>query len=571
MQHYPSPQNPAALNERLGGPIGRRARVGGIFFNPLPWAMVAALLNWALLIARQLPCVQEEAGHPVNNFLRLCYSDIPILFQSRGMGLGKGLLVEQPLEYPVLIVVFIVAMRWLTAAAGSYIGPDATSQQQLDAANSFFAITAFFLGALFLLTIWVHIRLGDIAGESKVTGVRVRSWDAILIAASPLVMLSGLINWDFLVIALTSYCLLFWARSKPFVSGVFLGLAFAAKFYPLVLIPALFLLCLRADKMRAFVRFMIGGVVAWSAVNVPYMAISFTGWKYFWTFNVDRGADLGSIWYMLKLAGLNLPHVSAWSIGAMALCGLGIVWLTLRAPMRPRLVQVALLILIAFLAFNKVYSPQYMLWLLPFVVLARPKVFDVAVWTIAETLYYLAIWGFLQGILGIGSGADRLYWLSILLRVGVQFWIAYRIINDILQPWQDPVREPYVDDPAGGVLDHAVDAPWMLRPLRASLPAVPRRMLPEEDSGIEIFGVVGISGSEQPAPTQAPDARHNVAAGGQLAGSDELDEPMEEQLVAEAAAADALGDPDSSSVARELIEEAANVDLALPNEADDSE
>lgn len=506
MQHYPSPQNTAALNERLGGPIGRRAVVSGVFFNPLPWAMLAALLNWALLVIRQLPCVQEEAGHPVNNFLRLCYSDIPILFQSRGMGLGKGLFVEQPLEYPVLIVAFIVAMRWLTSLTGSYIGEDATSQQQLDAANSFFAITALFLGVLFLLTVWTHIRLGDLAGESRATGIRVRSWDAILIAASPLVMLSGLINWDFLVIALTSYCLLFWARSKPFVSGLFLGLAFAAKFYPLVLIPALFLLCLRADKMKAFGYFIAGGAIAWLAVNVPYMAVSFTGWQYFWNFNVDRGADLGSLWYMLKLAGLDLPHVSVWSVGAMTICGLGIVWLTLRAPMRPRLPQIAVLILIAFLAFNKVYSPQYVLWLLPFVVLARPKVLDVGVWTIAETLYYLAIWGFLEGILGIGSGADRLYWLSILLRIGVQFWIAYRVVNDILHPWRDPVREPYVDDPAGGVLDHAVDASWMLRPLQASLQTIPRRVLLEQDAGIAILSSENAETFHESDVTEMPSA-----------------------------------------------------------------
>ena len=114
--------------------------------------------------------------------------------------------------------------------------------------------------------------------------------------------------------------------------------------------------------------------------------------------------------------------------------------------------------LVTFLVFNKVYSPQYMLWLLPFVVLARPVRRDVLIFTASEAVYFFAIWGFLEGILGIGTGADSLYWLAAFLRVGVQVWIAVRVVDDVLHPWDDPVRQPFVDDPIGGVLDHAPDA-----------------------------------------------------------------------------------------------------------------
>lgn len=450
------------MTGRVGGPLGVRAATRGGWFDPLPVALAAATITWIVLALRQLPCLQTVAGQPINTYLRLCYSDIPILFQSRGMATGADIFVQAPLEYPVLIVVFVAAIRALTSLFG-VVGPDATAQQQLDSANIFFLLTAIALYCCFLVTVWAHLELGRHSGSAWSGGVRVRAWDAVLIAASPLVIASGLINWDLLALALTACALLAWAKGHPIVSGVLVGLAFATKFYPIVLLPALLLLCLRANRMRAFGLFTAGAVGSWLAVNVPYMLVSFTGWRYFWTFNADRGADLGSIWYVLSLAGVHLSHVSALGVGCMAIGGAGIVWLTLRAPRRPRLVQVAVLILIVFLAFNKVYSPQYMLWLLPFVVLARPRLLDVGVFTIAELLYYLSIWGFLEGIMGPGTGPDRLYWLSVLLRIGVQFWIAYRVARDILQPWQDPVRTPYVDDPIGGVLDHAPDADWMLR------------------------------------------------------------------------------------------------------------
>ena len=61
-----------------------------------------------------------------------------------------------------------------------------------------------------------------------------------------------------------------------------------------------------------------------------------------------------------------------------------------------------------------------------------------------------------------GSGSDWVSWVSVLLRVSAQVWFALRVIDDILQPWTDPVRRPMVDDPLGGVINHQADAAWLL-------------------------------------------------------------------------------------------------------------
>ena len=57
-------------------------------------------------------------------------------------------------------------------------------------------------------------------------------------------------NWDLLAVALTTLGMWAWARRRPVLAGVLLGLGVAAKLYPLLLLGALFLLCLRAGRLR---------------------------------------------------------------------------------------------------------------------------------------------------------------------------------------------------------------------------------------------------------------------------------------------------------------------------------
>ena len=62
------------------------------------------------------------------------------------------------------------------------------------------------------------------------------------------------------------------------------------------------------------------------------------------------------------------------------------------AKTRPRLMQLCFLTLAAFMLTNKVWSPQYVLWLIPFAVLARPNWKAIVLWQIAECWYFFAIW-----------------------------------------------------------------------------------------------------------------------------------------------------------------------------------
>lgn len=444
----PVSQGPAVLWTRLGGPLGRHARGGMSFLRGPGLLFLIGTLSWFVLMARQSVCRQSDAGHPVNSFYRLCYSDIPVLYQVRGIAEGQPLYSEVPWEYPVLTGGFVEVARLVTNLLGFRAQPGLDGQQVLDNANVFFAVSSVMLFACFLATIDLTRRMMPSDG-----------WRAgLMVAVSPVVMAEALINWDMFAVALTAAAMYAWMKKHPFVSGLLYGLAIAAKLYPLFILGPLVLLLIRAGKLDAMSRLLAGTTASWLAVNLPVYLATPSGWAYFFTFNADRGGDLGSIWYVLALGGIQVPNVSMWSLLFMLAGCVGLGLLCFVAPRRPRVAQVAFIVVALFLIVNKVYSPQYALWLLPLLVLARPDWRSWAVWTVAELIYFAAIWGHLAGTLKPGSGGpDRIYWLAVFIRVGVQLWLVLVVATDILRPDEDPVRETGTDDEIGGVLDGAPD------------------------------------------------------------------------------------------------------------------
>ena len=141
----------------------------------------------------------------------------------------------------------------------------------------------------------------------------------------------------------------------------------------------------------------------------------------------------------------------------LVLCCLGILALTLLSPRRPRLAQLCFIVVAVFLLTSKVWSQQFVLWLIPLAVLARPRWGAFLLWQAAEIGYFLAFYGELLGASGkpvIPEGtfvfAAALRWITVAILVGL-------VVRDILQPERDVVRRSYSDDPDGGPFDEAPD------------------------------------------------------------------------------------------------------------------
>jgi uncharacterized membrane protein len=224
--------------------------------------------------------------------------------------------------------------------------------------------------------------------------------------------------------------------------------------------------------MRAFRTTMAAAAVAWLVVNVPVAIAAPAGWGTFYGLSATRPADWGSIWYYFEterwpfLGSLNLTALNLLSAGVFVVGCVLIGLLILAAPRRPRVPQVFFLVLAVFLLSNKVWSPQYVIWLVPLVVLCRPRFWAYAAWQVAEVSYFFAIWAYLitistvngpvspESVGGIGPGV---YFATLLARFAAVVILAALVVRDILQPEADLVRSAGDDDPAGGVLDGAPD------------------------------------------------------------------------------------------------------------------
>lgn len=286
----PADEDPvaAAGSEVLGGPPGRRALLGVSWWIPARFLALTVVVTYILGMVQKLPCYNGGWFRGATaQYTHACYSDIPHLFTGRGFAAGLHPYVDmlpqptpdmQYLEYPVLTGFFMQIAAWLTPPGGS----TETREQWFWMVNA---------AMLLICAVVVVVALSRTH--------RRRPWDALLFALAPCLALDSTINWDLLAVALTAVAMAYWSGSRPVWAGVFIGLATAAKLYPVLLLGPLLVLCWRAGRWRAFGQAAAAAVGAWLLVDLPIMLANWKGWATFYTFSQTRKEDYGSFWLIL--------------------------------------------------------------------------------------------------------------------------------------------------------------------------------------------------------------------------------------------------------------------------------
>ncbi|MGN6791494.1 MAG: glycosyltransferase family 87 protein, partial [Streptosporangiaceae bacterium] len=338
--------------------------------------ILAGLLGGALGSIAKAACRAGAWNVGVEQYQAHCYTDIYPLYFVEGLSAGKvpyfsqHLAVPHYVEYPVVMGGVMQATAWVVHG-------------ETDAGirgREFYDVTVALLSVCLV---------GGVVATAYCAGRR-RRWTGLLVAFAPALILSAFINWDLIAMALSMAALAAWAARRPVLAGLLLGLAVATKFYPVICLAPLLLLCLRAGRLREFWLTTGSAVAAWLVVNIPVAVAATSGWATFYIFNAKRGADWGSIWYFFQtehwpvVGGLSVPAINLTSAALFLAACVGVAALALLAPRRPRLPQLIFLMTAAFLLTNKVWSPQYVVWLVPLVVLARPRLGGYLLWQAAE-------------------------------------------------------------------------------------------------------------------------------------------------------------------------------------------
>lgn len=500
----------AALADVIGGPVGRHALIGRSWLmTPLRVMFLIGLVFLALGWSTKAACLQSTGTGPADQrvanwdnqraYYELCYSDTVPLYGAELLNQGRfpyksswietdssgaaqtrydGRPAVRYMEYPVLTGVYqyvSMAVAKTYTALSKLVAVPVIAEVVM-----FFDVAAFGLALAWLATIWATAGL---AGR--------RIWDGALVAASPLVIFQIFTNFDALATAFATAGLLAWARRRPVLAGVLIGFGAAAKLYPLLFLVPLFVLGVRTGRLGEAARTAVTAAATWLLVNLPVLLLFPRGWSEFFRLNTRRGDDMDSLYNVVKSftgwRGFD-PKLGFWEpplvLNAVvtvlfALCCVAIAYVALTAAQRPRVAQLAFLIVAAFLLTNKVWSPQFSLWLVPLAVLALPHRRLLLAWMTIDALVWVPRMYYLYGNPN-RSLPEQWFTATVLLRDVAVVALCALVIRQIYRPDEDLVRRRgRVDDPAGGPFDRAPDAPpaWLpdwLRPAgmrRAVAPA----------------------------------------------------------------------------------------------------
>jgi uncharacterized membrane protein len=474
----------AAASRLVGGPLGRHAIVGrSAFWTPLRVVLLIGVAVLAIGWLGKSPCLQEyrtEGGQLAldwrdnHQYVAMCYSDTVPLYGLEGVDRGavpyrdpwvEGQGTDQErlryMEYPVLTGFFQYANArladgWQWLAERAPVLPTALP-----------VVVYFDIGALWLGLAWLAVVRSVRALR------RTRPWDAALVALSPLAAVHAFTNFDTLAVACAGAAMVALARRRPLLAGVLLGIGGAFKFYPLMLLLPILLVALRRRDLATAARAVGGAALAWAVCNAPVALAWPTGWSEFFRLNQSRPADPDSLYFVVGYftgwPGFDGPLVAGQSPAALnavsaalflAACA-AIAVLAWKAPRTPRVASLAFLVVASFLLVNKVWSPQYSLWLVPLAVLALPRwrlllgwmLVDALVW--APRMYYY--------LTPANKGLPPDWFLgAVVLRDAVVALLCVLVVRTVLRPETDPVRALDGDDP---------DWPIRSTPTRPVVPA----------------------------------------------------------------------------------------------------
>lgn len=466
----------------MGGPSGKHTvagRMSGTFFTPMRVLILLTVLSAVVTILVKSPCRLNGWGAP-DVYFAGCYSDWTALYGTRGLleNAWAPFSAGSTFEYPVLTSV----VASMTAAIAQMLpGHD------MNPSLLYFDVNLIFTVILWIITVIVTAKS---AGR--------RPWDAAMVALAPGMILASTVNWDIWAVALLALGMWFWGGNKPVWAGACFGLGIAVKVFPLMVFGALLILAVRTLRFRPLLLAAGSGVVTWLAVNLPLMIFNFSAWEVFYTFSSERAPGWSSIWnvWNLQFSGTEWEvtgeNLGALATGSFVVCCALIFLVGVTVKQRPRLAQLTLLIVAAFILCNKVYSPQFVIWLIPLVALALPNWRDFLIWQFVEVLHFWAVWSYLSnqssGHETEHSFDENLYAAAVIAHVLATGYIMVRVLFQMYYPDTDPVRASTrsrwarnstaqhhhwdpddvaslpVDDPLGGAYDGDADrAPWLVR------------------------------------------------------------------------------------------------------------
>jgi hypothetical protein len=294
-------------------------------------------------------------------FRNHAYSDLLAMTGDRYLNGGRPLpYVEDRIEYPVLLGVALWAPSFLPGGQVAHF-------------------TASVIG------LWACL-MASVALLRRLPGAS--PW---WLAASPAIAYFGALNWDLLPIALLLAAILAAERDRPAGAGALAALGVSAKLWPVALLPAAAAELAGRRRFGALARAAGAFLAVTLAVNLPVALAAPESWAWFWRFNGGRSAE-NSVWEVLRVKDPAVLNLLATAFLAAAVVAAAVHAWRAAPDRRARAVRLGTaLVLVTWIATNKVWSPQYALYgFLAGALAASPRWIFLALAAVSIVDYHLA-------------------------------------------------------------------------------------------------------------------------------------------------------------------------------------
>jgi uncharacterized membrane protein len=147
---------------------------------------------------------------------------------------------------------------------------------------------------------------------------------------------------------------------------------------------------------------------AWIAVNLPVALAAPSQWAEFYMFSQERLGTYAATWTVFAELGLldtSVEQRNLWGMAAFALGAAVIVWAGWRTHRGREWVLIAPVVA-WFLLTNKVWSPQFDLWLVPLLVLTVRRTWPLAAFAVSGVLVYWTEFWWLARLQGVTPSAS---------------------------------------------------------------------------------------------------------------------------------------------------------------------
>jgi uncharacterized membrane protein len=238
---------------------------------------------------------------------------------------------------------------------------------------------------------------------------------AALAAVSPLALGPVVVSrFDFWPTALAAVAVWLLVRNRLSLSAIVLGTAFAAKLWPAAIAPLFLIWIARRHGSGRALRWLSIGLATAAAWFLPFVVLSPGGVGHSFHAQLARPLQIESLGASILLTihhytggslhmvegfgsqnltgtGVHVAEVATSAVGILALLAVWALFARSPATTEQLLVSCAAVVA-ALLAFDKVFSPQFMIWLIPFVAFVRGARAPIAWFLLYAALVLTQAW-----------------------------------------------------------------------------------------------------------------------------------------------------------------------------------